>query len=260
VEVVLLKIIRLGHAMYLLKSRSGKNYLIDPFFDLNPGFPKSMDSKEFYDSIDIVFLTHGHFDHVSGLSKINPEKLIVAQYELAFILMKNGFTNVFPLNFGGSISLDDVKVTMVPAVHTSSYQETEGNPIYAGEPCGYVFAFKDDIVLYHSGDTYLSYDMKLIQELYKPDVAILSCSGQFTMGPEEAAFAVKNLLDVKYVIPSHTFPTQKTTVNSEALDQLLKTAPIVEYMMDKDNQLKELLKDSSKTEVIILCYGEEFEF
>jgi L-ascorbate metabolism protein UlaG (beta-lactamase superfamily) len=52
-----MKILRLGHAMYVLKSKEGKNYLIDPFFDMNPGFPKHLNSAEFYKSIDCVVLT-----------------------------------------------------------------------------------------------------------------------------------------------------------------------------------------------------------
>ncbi|ANX10671.1 hypothetical protein ABE41_001415 [Fictibacillus arsenicus] len=98
---------------------------------------------------------------------------------------------------------------MVQAKHTSSYGETEGTPIYAGEAVGYIFDFHNDHTLYHSGDTAIMSDMKLIQDVYEPTIAILSSSGHFTMGPKEAAYAVKNLLNVQYVIPSHTFPTKK---------------------------------------------------
>jgi L-ascorbate metabolism protein UlaG (beta-lactamase superfamily) len=103
-------------------------------------------------------------------------------------------------------------------------------------------------------------DMKLIQDVYQPEIAILSSSGHFTMGPKEAAYAVKNLLDVKYVIPSHTFPTNETAASPESLTQLLQAFPVVEFMIDKDNELKELLKDYKKTNVIPLAYGEEREF
>jgi L-ascorbate metabolism protein UlaG (beta-lactamase superfamily) len=257
------KVLRLGHAMYVLKSKSGKNYLIDPFFDLNPGFPEQFNNEDFYKSIDCVFLTHGHFDHTSGLSKLvehKPEIMIVAQYELALLLLQQGIKNVFPINLGGSVSLEDVTVTMVQARHTSSYRETEGPPVYAGESAGYVFDFVNDYTLYHSGDTAIMSDMKLIQEVYQPEIAILSSSGHFTMGPKEAAYAVKNLLNVKYVIPSHTFPTLETAPTPEALTQLLQAFPIVEYMIDKDKDLKELLKNYPQTAVVTLGYGEEREF
>lgn len=259
----IMKIMRLGHAMYLFKSTRGMHYLVDPFFDLNPGFPKELDNKEFYQSIDCVFLTHGHFDHTSGLAKFTehkPNVMIVAQYELALILMQKGFENVFPINIGGAVTLDDVHATMVPARHTSSYGETEGTPIYAGEAAGYVFDFSNDYTLYHSGDTTLMADMRWIQDFYKPEIAILSSSGHFTMGPEEAAYAVKNLLDVKYVIPSHTFPKKKTAVNKENLDRLLNAFPVVEFMIDRDNELKVLLEDYPQTEVVSLGYGDEVEF
>jgi L-ascorbate metabolism protein UlaG (beta-lactamase superfamily) len=258
-----MRILRLGHAMYVLKSKEGKNYLIDPFFDMNPGFPEELNTADFYLSIDCIFLTHGHFDHTSGLSKIvehKPEIMIVAQYELALILLQQGIKNVLPINFGGSVSFDDVTVTMVQARHSSSYGETTGTPVYAGESAGYVFDFKNDYTLYHSGDTALMTDMKLIQDVYQPEIAILSSSGHFTMGPKEAAYAVRNLLNVKYVIPSHTFPTTETAASPESLAQLLAAFPVVEFMIDRDNELQELLKDYKKTNVIPLAYGEEREF
>jgi L-ascorbate metabolism protein UlaG (beta-lactamase superfamily) len=254
-----MKIRRLGHAMYVLVSKEEKNYLIDPFFDMNPGFPKDLDNAEFYQSIDCVALTHGHFDHTSGLSKLlehKPDLLVIAQYELAMILLQNGIKNVLPVNIGGSVDFNDVKITMVQAIHSSSYGETEGTPMYAGTAAGYIFDFKNDYTLYHSGDTALMMDMKLIQEVYKPDIAILSSSGHFTMGPMEAAYAVKNLLDVKYVIPSHTFPNKKTAASTETLNKLLQAFPVVEFMIDKDKDLEELLKNYKKTKVITLAYGE----
>ncbi|MBT2733430.1 hypothetical protein [Bacillus sp. ISL-7] len=76
----------------------------------------------------------------------------------------------------------------------------------------------------------------------------------------QAAYAVKNLLKVKYVIPSHTFPTHETAASPESLAQLLKAFPVVDFMINKDNELKELLKDYPKTAVVTLSYGEETEF
>lgn len=258
-----MKILRLGHAMYQLSSEEGKNYLIDPFVDMNPGFPSLLDSEEFYQSIDAIFLTHGHFDHTSGLSKFvehHPEVTIIAQYELALILLQQGLKNVLPINFGGSVSFDDVAVTMVQALHTSSYKETQSTPVYAGESAGYVFDFKNDYTLYHSGDTALMSDMKLIQDVYEPDIAILSSSGHFTMGPKEAGYAIKNLLNVKYVIPSHTFPSEETATSPEILSSLIDQFPVVENMIAKDHELEESLSHYPHTDVVILGYGEEKSF
>lgn len=249
--------------MYLFTSKNEKKYLVDPFFDMNPGCPADYQTETFLKSIDAVFLTHGHFDHTSGLQKlknVHPTCLVVAQYELAMILMQKGFQNVYPLNLGGSVQLEDVNAVMVPALHTSSYGETEGTPIYAGVPAGYVLEFAGDRTVYHSGDTALMMDMKLIQELYQPTVAILSSSGQFTMGPREAAYAVKNLLKVEYVIPSHTFPSRETACSPETLEALLGAFPVVENMIGRDVELEILLEQGSSTKVVVLGYGEEATF
>jgi L-ascorbate metabolism protein UlaG (beta-lactamase superfamily) len=62
-------------------------------------------------------------------------------------------------------------------------------------------------VLYHAGDTAVFGDMQLIKELYAPEVAMLPIGGFYTMGPREAAMAVKYLAP-KTVLPLHfgTFP------------------------------------------------------
>ncbi len=258
-----LKILRIGHASYVLKSKDNKRYLIDPFLSANPGCPEEYTRKEFLETIDAVFLTHAHFDHTNGLQEItevNPNVLIVAQYDFGLLLLQNGYKNVHLLNFGGSIELEDVKVTMVQALHTSSYGETEGTPIYAGQAAGFIFAFHGDRTLYHSGDTTMMSDMKIIQEFYKPDIAILASSGQFVMGPEEAAFVVKNLIDVEYVLPNHQFPNKETTPRPEVLKEMVDNFPVIETMMDKDERLSELLVGSEKTTVVILEYGQEREF
>jgi L-ascorbate metabolism protein UlaG (beta-lactamase superfamily) len=56
--------------------------------------------------------------------------------------------------------------------------------------------------VYHAGDTALFSDMKLIGQLYNPDVALLPIGGRFTMGPDEAMIAAQ-FVGAPLVIPIH---------------------------------------------------------
>ncbi|HET7892933.1 MAG TPA: MBL fold metallo-hydrolase, partial [Candidatus Sulfotelmatobacter sp.] len=79
----------------------------------------------------------------------------------------------------------------------------------------------------HAGDTAVFGDMKIIHELYAPEIAMLPIGDHYTMGPREAAYAC-NLLKPKAVIPMHfgTFPVltgrpgdlQKLVPNVEVVD------------------------------------------
>jgi len=95
---------------------------------------------------------------------------------------------------------------MTHAFHSSSVNEG-GKTIYVGEPAGYIVRLPGGLTLYHAGDTCAFGDMKLIADLYQPQVACLPIGDFYTMGPREAAHAIR-LLGVKHVLPMHyaTFP------------------------------------------------------
>ena len=118
---------------------------------------------------------------------------------------------------GGSQRIGDFEVTMTHALHSNSITD-DGQRIYGGEAAGYVLRLPGGFTLYHAGDTAVFGDMKIIGELYRPDLACLPIGDLYTMGPREAAYAIK-LLGVKHVVPMHyaTFPV--LTGTAEALRQ-----------------------------------------
>jgi len=104
------------------------------------------------------------------------------------------------------VTIGDLTVSMTAASHSSGFVEN-GQMIYMGEPCGFVIRLEDGRTIYYAGDTDLFGDMRLIGEMYRPEIAFLPIGDRFTMGPERAAHACA-LLGVKQVVPMHwgTFP------------------------------------------------------
>jgi L-ascorbate metabolism protein UlaG (beta-lactamase superfamily) len=209
----------LGHATVLVQTAKGTNLLIDPFIENNPKYPKGFELPE---RIHYVLLTHGHGDHVSDAVPVakKHKSNVVAIYELAAHMNKEGAENVTGMNIGGTAQLDDVAVTMVEAKHSAGVESKNGTQ-YAGVATGFVLTITDGPVLYHSGDTTVFSDMKLIRDLYHPEIAMLPIGGFYTMGPREAALAAQ-FLAPKAILPIHfgTFPP--LTGTPDELDALLK--------------------------------------
>jgi len=151
---------------------------------------------------------------------------IVANYELASSLVATGVVDgakaPVAMNKGGTVSPlgSGIKVHMVPAEHSSSLELSIYKPdwtgprfLEAGAAVGFVIEFENGFKIYHTGDTDVFPGMALIGRLHKPDLALVCIGGHYTMDPEHAAFALREYLKPKHVIPMHygTYPVINRT-------------------------------------------------
>jgi L-ascorbate metabolism protein UlaG (beta-lactamase superfamily) len=220
-----------GQSAYKIVTPAGNVLLTDPWIT-NPANPNGEADLKKLDRVDLIFLTHGHSDHVGNMVEI-AEKTgakLVCDLDLATAAVavlgypeKQAQVDTTGL-IGGDIRLldGDVVATQTHAVHGSSISGGDGSaPAYAGEATGVVIAIKNGPTFYHTGDTDIFSDMALIGRYNKIDVMLVCIGDHFTMGPKRAADAVK-LVEPRSVIPMHyaTFPV--LTGTPEAFEQELK--------------------------------------
>ena len=207
-----MKIKFLGQNCFLF-TYNGKNILSDPFYNFQKeksGF--DINSQK----IDYVLITHAHGDHIADVKELletHPEATFIGQPEICGYFKH---PNSIDINFGGSAKVDDLKISMVPASHTSSFPDGT----YGGEPCGYMFRFQGKNI-YFAGDTGIMADMEIFPRLFgNIDLAILPVGSHYTMCARKASFAAAELLNTKKVIGCHfdTFPPIK--INHEEAKEL----------------------------------------
>ena len=195
----------LGHSTFILRTPGGKRVMFDPWLTGNPSCPDSMKKPP---KVDLILASHGHSDHIDDLVSVARESgaPVVGIFELCVWIGTKGISNTAPMNKGGAVEVAGLRVTMTDAHHSSSYMDN-GQIVYLGEPAGYVVKLEDGMSFYFAGDTCLFGDMRLIGEIYKPDIAFLPIGDRFTMGPDTAARAA-DMLGVRQVVPMHwgTFP------------------------------------------------------
>lgn len=194
-----MKLKYLSHSAFQLTTVNGKKILIDPFLTGNANAPVKADDVD----ADFIILTHAHGDHIGDAFSIAKRcgSLIICVNELAEYCKSKGF-NAHNMHIGGAHEFEFGKVKFTIAHHGS--MTPDGT--YAGEPAG-VLVTADGKTIYHTGDTGLFYDMKLIGEMNPVDYMLLPIGDNFTMGIDDAVKAAE-LTNPKVAVPMHynTFP------------------------------------------------------
>lgn len=204
----------LGQAAFRIRTPGGKVIVTDPWLKTNPLTPAAFKEPSGFDRIDVLLVSHGHFDHIADASALAQAFNVPlrAPGDLAQSLATLG---VLPpallprMNKGGTVEpVPGIKVTAVRAEHSSIYVhrnfatgKDETHP--GGEAVGWIIELEDGFRIYHAGDTAVFGDMRLIAERYRPDLALVPIGGNFTMDPADAAWAVREMIRPRAVVPMH---------------------------------------------------------
>ncbi|HEY2922264.1 MAG TPA: MBL fold metallo-hydrolase [Candidatus Binatia bacterium] len=109
-----------------------------------------------------------------------------------------------------------VKITTIPAFHAGGVARIHVDPLdgidpgvpegltgYAGHETGYIIRFTNGLSVLWTGDSGLIGDWATQAKFYDVNFAVVHGGDVFTMGPDEAAFAVSQLIKPRSVIPEH---------------------------------------------------------
>lgn len=194
----------LGHSAFYIITDQNLKILIDPFVSNNPVSPVTVEEL----NPDLILITHGHTDHFGDTMEIanRTGALIISNHEHSVYISKQGL-DAQGMNIGGSIEVQNIKITMLNSNHSSDMDFIEEIGA-GGSACGYLLELENGRKIYHSGDTGIFGDMKtVVRDIYHPDIALLPIGDLFTMGLREASIAA-GWINPEIVIPMHynTFP------------------------------------------------------
>ncbi len=224
-----MKITYLGHAFFLLEDK-GVKICIDPFINGNKLFTPAY--KKLLTDVDYIFITHAHGDHIGGVLEIyndlckEKKPTIISNFEICSWLASKGIDNLIYTNIGGNISLkNDIYIKIVPAVHSSSINDN-GQLLYGGV-CSGVVVISGDTRVYHMGDTSVSAEINIIDQLYKPNVSLIPVGGVYTMDIPDAEFVTNNMLHSRINIPMHYDTFDSIAITNKSLLNKIKNVKIL---------------------------------
>lgn len=205
----------LGQSATKITTPGGKVIVIDPWLTSNPKTPEAFKRLEALGKVDLILVTHAHFDHFAdapALAQLNNAPMYGPSGLNQSLATLGALPTALLPRFGkgGTITPlgPNIKITATHAEHSSELNWR--NPAtgkdethVGGEPVGFIIELENGFKIYHMGDTGLFGDMKLIGDYYKPDLVLIPIGGHFVMDPKDAAVSTRDFLKPKYAIPIH---------------------------------------------------------
>src|SRR5499427_7165645 len=218
------EVLWLGQATFKITTPGGKVIVTDPFLTGNPKTPAEYKDLSKLGKVDLVLVSHAHGDHVgtvgrtdgtcdavdivkrTGAKLYGPAGLIQTLIDLGWVTAEQAVR----FGKGGKVQPlgPQITITQVRAEHSSELTVTDPatkktTTYVGGEPAGFIIQTENGFKIYHMGDTGIFGDMKLIADYYKPDLILMPIGGHFMMDPQDAAYATREWLKPKFVIPMH---------------------------------------------------------
>lgn len=232
------EVLWLGQATTRITTPTGKVIVIDPWLTSNPKTPASFKALEALGKVDLILVTHAHFDHFAdapALAKMHK----VPMYGPAGMNQTVAALGILPVELaprfgkGGTITPfgpGGVKITAVRAEHSSELAwknpATNKDEVHVGgEPVGYILEMENGFRIWHMGDTGVFGDMRLIGDMYRPDVVMIPIGGHFVMNPVDAAMAVRDMIRPRFAIPIHYGTTPVLRGTPAEFNSALGSAP-----------------------------------
>lgn len=164
----------LGIAAFEITNEQGQVILIDPCLSDNPACPVQVDDLG---QVDLVLVTHLAIDHLGDAAVISRKFQcpVVCGPEVAVFLTQQGADPglMRTLPWGGQSNPHGIRVRAVECHHTSFRQAPNGEYL-SGQPLGFIVYPDPGVRIYHSGDSAIFSDLKLIGELYKPNIGLIA--------------------------------------------------------------------------------------
>jgi L-ascorbate metabolism protein UlaG (beta-lactamase superfamily) len=208
------EVLWLGQAAFRITTPGGKVIVTDPWLRPNPLTPPQYKDLAALGKVDVLLVTHGHGDHFADAPDL-ARMHNVPMWGPGDMNQTVGLLGILPPNLvprfnktGTITPAPGIKVTAVRAEHSSvivwkNPATGKDESHYGGEPVGYIIELENGFRIWHMGDTGLFGDMRFISEYYKPDLVLMPIGGHFTMAPADAAFATREWIKPKNVIPMH---------------------------------------------------------
>jgi L-ascorbate metabolism protein UlaG (beta-lactamase superfamily) len=241
------EVLWLGQAAARITTPTGKVIMIDPWLTSNPKTPANFRTLEALGKVDLILVTHAHFDHFAdapALAKLNNAPM----YGPAGLNQTVTTLGILPAELsprfgkGGTImpfGPTGVKITAVHAEHSSelAYKnpatgKDEVQP--GGEPVGFILEMENGFKIWHMGDTAVFGDMRLIGDMYRPDLVLIPIGGHFVMNPVDAAMVVRDMIRPRFALPIHYGTTPQLRGTPAEFNAALGTAPGTARMLSME--------------------------